>query len=262
MEGNVKALVVGAALCGLASVGMTDARASAIAVVNSNSFGLVLFGARTADGTGLMGAATGIQLAHTSTTQVIDEIEVGGGTVNFSVSGGGAGGTVSGSASAPWGGYAFGTLSATFNFTLTNTSANNYEGVTLVLNGRVFNAGGPGIGAQVDDLNYEFSRFSSGQSGGGFFTGAGCDTRAPGAGALVVMTPPTGIACGVQSPDSTVFFFQGVSPLVAGDQKTLSFTLSLLLEASSVPEPAALGLLLLGLAAALVGVKRGRLRQH
>jgi hypothetical protein len=103
-----------------------------------------------------------------------------------------------------------------------------------------FNPGGPGIGAIVDDTAREFARFESSQSGPGIGDRHQCDTRLPPSSTNQTFPqPPPANACGVFSPDSSELEF-GITDFASGEEEIILYTLSLTLEAASIPEPSAL----------------------
>lgn len=175
-------------------------------------------------------------------------------SINFSEEFSGTGATLRGSAVANPGGHASGTKILVVTLFFTNLSGFDFDSVVFLTDFSAFNPGGSQVGAKVDDINLEFARFTSSQSGPGIGDSHSCDTRMPG-GSYFQFVPPNGVECGVTSPDSS----QGDFTLLNFDNgETLrqTFTLSLDLEVNSaLPEPATIAMLIAGLLG-LAGLKR------
>ena len=161
---------------------------------------------------------------------------------------------IGGQAIAQTGGYAFGTYTLFLTLAFTNLTGHDLDFLSMFVEYSGYWPGAGSIGAKVDNSEFEFARYSAQQSGPGIGDSPGCDTRtaAPQGnfnGSAYTFSGPPSIHCGVNAPDTsfglplsgTLFDFDN------GATKTMTFTLSLLLEASSIPEPATLALFGVGL---------------
>jgi hypothetical protein len=239
-------------ILGLAS----NASATAISSVYQNFFDLHATWGKS-DGVYVGGpgnAIHGIIISVASQSVSTTKTQNGNASVNFTYPGppNGSGGEwasfgVSGSAVANPDGYAYGLLTYSVTLAFTNMSGLDLDFVTIHSGFSAFNRGGSHIGAQVDNVASEFARFRSGQGGPAIGDGHQCDTRVP-VGPHTFPTAPPAAACGVSSPDFSESEFS-LSDCDIGETLTRTFTLTLELEASSVPEPSTLALF----AAALVG---------
>lgn len=235
----------------------SNASAMAIATVERNTVRLLLgdtYG--IVDGNIISQPAVSVSVASYGGTPT--KTETGDAAVNFS-SGlygpetGSVGAFIGGSAIAK-DGYAFGTYTFDVTFAITNLSGIDLDHFVIWADYSSFNPGGSQIGARVDDTATEFARFSSFQASEPVADSHQCDTRGdmPNYSALI---PPSGVECGVMSPDSSLSEI-GFDDFDQNETLYRSFTLTLILEAKSVPEPGTLVLF----AGALLGIAGYRLR--
>lgn len=229
----------------------TSANATAIAGTVRNTFSVfgIWFGSVNGE---FVSNLTGIDVSLGSYSTTTTKTVVGNAAVDFTDTVTERGATIRGTAQADPDGYAIGNHSLNITLNFTNLSGIDYDFISFKTDFSAFNPGGPSIGAKVDNTNLEFARFSSSQSmGNGIGDSHFCDTRVPFFSYQLV--PPSGAQCGVGSPDSsqgqlTIFDFDN------GSTASRTFTLSLLLEVSSVPEPATIAIFGAGLA--LLGLQR------
>lgn len=245
-----------AALVGMVIGLASNASATAISSVHQNFFDVhATWGKSDGVYVGAPGRPVpGIFISVASQSVSMTKTQSGDASVNFTYPGpaNGSGSewasfAVSGSAIANPDGYAYGLLTYTVTLAFTNMSGLDLDFITIHSGFSAFNRGGSWIGAQVDNIASEFARFYSGQGGPSIGDSHGCDTRVP-AGAHTAPTVPPAAACGVSSPDFSEAEFS-LNDFEIGETLTRTFTLTLELEASSVPEPSTLALF----AAALVG---------
>ena len=117
--------------------------------------------------------------------------------------------------------------------------------VVILTDFSAFNPGGDPVGASVDDIAREFARFESSQSGEGIGDSHGCHTGIVDGSHFPTSLPRA--SCGVSSPDSSQGEFVFAVP--EGSVAEFTYRLSVAVEASAVPEPAALAILSAGLIA-------------
>lgn len=245
----MKPFLLSAAFIGLTAM-VHEASATAIAGPVRNTaivFSTPWFGSAKGIENDFVTSPAGIVFGQSSYTVTTTKTTIGDASLDFSQ-------TISDRSASIWGiaiansdGYAFGTYGLSVTLTLTNLSGIDFDFLVFRTDYSAFNPGGPAVGAKVDNVNTEFARFSSSQSGQGISDSHSCDTRSPG-GSYFNFIPPLGAECGVSSPDSSLGDFT-LLDFDNGETLTKTFNLSLLLEVSSVPEPATLALVGAGLMA-------------
>lgn len=248
--------LLAAAVAACTTLACGPASATAIAAVDRSFFSVRPYHGLLPGGAVFQNAPSGIVislLSHTVTTTISEtglaDVTFRTPSLNFSPDGRFSA-VIGGAAIANPDGHALGsqTLSVTLGFT--NESGIAFRFLEFLTEFSAFNPGGKPIGAQVTDTSLEFARFSTSQTGVGIGDSHACSTD--GSGVKQFFAPAPGAACGVDSPDTSSSTSLVISDFGVNDFVTRTFTLSLLLEVTSVPEPgtaATFIIALLGLAA-------------
>lgn len=155
-----------------------------------------------------------------------------------------AGAYIQATAAAPSAGHALGSYVLNIALDVTNGTGMDLSGLVL---DTWFSAFAPFLSAdaQVDRAPQEYAAFDSRQSGPGIGDGHGCDTRTmltdPAMSNYVRDGTPPSLACGVPSPDHSMMNVY-LDQIRAGETVSLTYALSVTVEAFSVIEPASLAL--------------------
>ena len=221
----------------------SGAKAAAIAAVDTNFFSLTpLHGI---DQAGEIRPLAPGEVTFSITSQTLTPIEIARGSAVTATSGGATTdgdsvfASISAFASATRPGYAFASVVLDVIVAIEVAAASDLLAVAILTDFSAFNPGGDPVGASVDDIAVEFARFDSRQLGEGIGDSHGCDTRIVDGSHFPA--PPPAATCGVPSPDSSQGEFTFVVP--EGNVAEFTYRLSVELEASAVPEPAALAIL-------------------
>lgn len=223
-----------------------ESSATAIAAVNYNGFSFYPW-FWVADGENretqsFHSGELNLPIAIASNSVTLSEIETGHGDVSFRAPAFGVHdqfffASIGGSASANPDGYAFGSLTFQVTLSFTNLTGMDFDFVAFQTSFSSFNPGGPGIGARVNNSASEFARFETRQTGSGIGDEHRCDTRLT--ASQTNFSGPPASSCGVDSPDSSQLDFT-LSDFDANETQFRTFSFSLVLEASSIPEPSTL----------------------
>jgi hypothetical protein len=251
-----KALILAVCLAGAPSI----AHATAFAAVDLNFFSLTPY--RGEDAVGNFRALNPGEVWFSIENQTLTPTIITSGNANATAIGGASideddnrlFASVSASALAFKTGYAFARADLAVRIAIHIADDSDLIALELLTDFSSFNPGGNPIGAQVDNLVLEFARFDSRQEGEGIGDFHSCDTRNLDP-SDPFPAPPGGGACGVQSPDSSEGFVSFSIPA----ERVIAFDywIAAEVEASSVPEPQALAVLLMALASAALLGRRG-----
>lgn len=230
----------------------SPASAAAFAGIEENSFSLLWYNARLPDGTWyFFSDEPGLDITLAGVSVSVDTQVIGNAQVHYSFYPGysyvnSKGRTfyadIAGEVTAQPSGYAYLALTLTTTLRFENNTGHDFLGIEIQAAFSAFNPGSSHIGASVDNTSTEFARYQSYQTGLPLGDNHSCDTRIPGSSYYWSYTPPSGASCGVSSPDHSLTEF-GFSDFASGAVEYRTFSLTLIAEASSVPEPssAALG---------------------